>query len=343
MAKAGSAVFAANPNSNNADPTTESLSIPKKPNSGMEKLEALYENIPEDFQEELTLSNIAGSFKFKESTTRPKRKEEIDLDAINAKLVKNMARQNSNNTDSSVSSIDFGKGLQAVKPSSSQREKIQNPATTGVLQCPSDGSDNSTRYILKGSNIRDPLAYSDPDDNISMHSDASSNLAGSQRKSSMFSTDLDVSYTSAPSVRGSKARMPKPTEADQDKSSQKRQGTPHTNICSICDKSVYLGKYRCLVCGRAYCKACVAQGMGDMPEGRKCTACVGHRFSQRYIAQAGKIGCCVSLPSSVKQAELKWAELGARKPRNRSTTPNVSPRGSRKSARVSPTRPNRAT
>lgn len=35
------------------------------------------------------------------------------------------------------------------------------------------------------------------------------------------------------------------------------------------------------VCGRVYCKQCVSKGMGEMPEGRKCIACVGHRFSRR--------------------------------------------------------------
>ncbi|KAG6418059.1 hypothetical protein SASPL_120258 [Salvia splendens] len=58
---------------------------------------------------------------------------------------------------------------------------------------------------------------------------------------------------------------------------------------------------------------CVNTGMGDMTEGRKCTDCLGRRFSQRYIHRAGNIGWCMVYPSVVKQQELKWAERGARR------------------------------
>ncbi|GLJ30090.1 hypothetical protein SUGI_0595010 [Cryptomeria japonica] len=335
--------------------------MPNEPSRGMETLEALYGNIPEGFQEELTLANFPRNLNMKESAVKPKRKEEKDLEVMSKKLadplnIKNITRQNSSSTDSNAQSIDFGKGLQAVKPPSLEGQNIQNPTLLGHLKVPSDQSNptllghlkspsdqsnNISRYILKGSGRRDQYV-SDVDDNISMFSDGSSTMAGSRRKSGNFSTDFDVSYTSAHSVAHGKRNG-----VDQDKSMQKRQGTPHTNICSICDKTAGWGKCRCLVCGRVYCKNCVTNGMGDMPEGRKCIACVGHRFSQRYIARAGNLGCCVSVPSPVKQAELKWAELGARKPRNRPTqATSQSPRhrrlSPRKSNRVSPTRENRA-
>ncbi|EEF38431.1 conserved hypothetical protein [Ricinus communis] len=67
------------------------------------------------------------------------------------------------------------------------------------------------------------------------------------------------------------------------------------------------------VCGRVYCRNCVGIGMGEMSEGRKCIQCLGRRFSQRYIQRAGMVGCCSRYPSTVKQAELKWAEKGPRR------------------------------
>ncbi|KAL1541032.1 hypothetical protein AAHA92_25302 [Salvia divinorum] len=70
--------------------------------------------------------------------------------------------------------------------------------------------------------------------------------------------------------------------------------------------------HRCLVCGRVYCRQCVAIGMGEMKEGRKCIDCLGRRFSQRYINKAGNVGCCLGYPSTVKQQELEWAEKGLR-------------------------------
>ncbi|CAN1179980.1 hypothetical protein LINPERHAP2_LOCUS34532 [Linum perenne] len=93
----------------------------------------------------------------------------------------------------------------------------------------------------------------------------------------------------------------------------RRLGIPHSNICTICSTSIYFFKNRCLVCGRVYCRKCVQLGMGNMQEGRKCTECVGRRFSARYIRKAGKVGCLSRYPVTVKQAELKWAEKGPRK------------------------------
>ncbi|KAL1558767.1 hypothetical protein AAHA92_09193 [Salvia divinorum] len=94
---------------------------------------------------------------------------------------------------------------------------------------------------------------------------------------------------------------------------RRRPGIPHSNICAVCCNYIYICRHRCLVCGRVYCRQCVNTGMGDMTEGRKCTDCLGRRFSQRYIHKAGNIGWCMVYPSVVKQQELKWAERGARR------------------------------
>ncbi|TKY47257.1 hypothetical protein E2542_SST29317 [Spatholobus suberectus] len=59
---------------------------------------------------------------------------------------------------------------------------------------------------------------------------------------------------------------------------------------------------------------CVEIGMGEMTEGRKCIECLGLRFSQRYMERAGMVGFCSwRYPSTLKHAELKWAEKGPRK------------------------------
>ncbi|KAK8509944.1 hypothetical protein V6N12_035267 [Hibiscus sabdariffa] len=82
---------------------------------------------------------------------------------------------------------------------------------------------------------------------------------------------------------------------------RRRPGVPHSNICTICSTYIYIFRHRCLVCGRVYCRHCVCIGMGEMTEGRKCVPCLGRRFSPRRY------------PSTVEQAELKWAEKGPRR------------------------------
>ncbi|XP_027930818.1 uncharacterized protein LOC114186939 [Vigna unguiculata] len=95
---------------------------------------------------------------------------------------------------------------------------------------------------------------------------------------------------------------------------RRRPGIPHSTICTICSNYVYLFRTRCLVCGRVYCRQCVEIGMGEMTEGRKCIECLGLRFSQRYIERAGMGGCCSwRYPSTLKHAEVMWAEKGPRR------------------------------
>ncbi|OAY66816.1 hypothetical protein ACMD2_06200 [Ananas comosus] len=67
----------------------------------------------------------------------------------------------------------------------------------------------------------------------------------------------------------------------EERGGRRRQGIPHSNICALCSIYIYFFRHRCLVCGRVYCRQCVRIGMGEMSEGRKCTECLGRRFSQR--------------------------------------------------------------
>ncbi|KAF8647592.1 hypothetical protein HU200_065222 [Digitaria exilis] len=88
----------------------------------------------------------------------------------------------------------------------------------------------------------------------------------------------------------------------------KRPGIPHSNICALCNS---------YVCGRVYCRRCVAGGMGDMTEGRKCIDCLGRRYSHRYIHRAGDTSCGFCCfwgyypnAKAVTAQELIWAEKG---------------------------------
>ncbi|KAG6631056.1 hypothetical protein I3843_13G054600 [Carya illinoinensis] len=113
---------------------------------------------------------------------------------------------------------------------------------------------------------------------------------------SSFAYEQDVSSISMASVYQERVRL-------------RRPDIPHSNICTVCSTYIYIFRHRCLVCGRAYCRQCVGIGMGEMTEGRKCLGCLGERFSQR----AGNIRWCWGYPSTVKPAELKWAEKGPRR------------------------------
>ncbi|KVH94144.1 hypothetical protein Ccrd_003805 [Cynara cardunculus var. scolymus] len=95
------------------------------------------------------------------------------------------------------------------------------------------------------------------------------------------------------------------TSMYQEKTSRRRPGIPHSNICTVCSVYIYIFRNRCLVCGRVYCRQCLNIGMGEMTEGRK------------YIHRAGNTGywssCFSGYPNGVKIQELKWAEKGPRR------------------------------
>ncbi|RXI04070.1 hypothetical protein DVH24_038344 [Malus domestica] len=79
------------------------------------------------------------------------------------------------------------------------------------------------------------------------------------------------------------------------------QRAPWENQGLLCGQESFHGgicnRFSCFGGGAVNCSR-----YGDSVDGRK-----------RYIQRAGKVGCCSRYPSSVKQAELKWAEKGPRR------------------------------
>ncbi|XP_075478905.1 uncharacterized protein LOC142519758 [Primulina tabacum] len=194
-------------------------------------------------------------------------------------------------------SLDFSKGLEASFPTTNYHHHQHN----------SLHGDHHAIHRSNEGDFRGPVGnmfghdhHRDHLHGLSLHS--GDHGAGSFQRSVVY--DDDMSHVSGMSVayggeRGGGGRH--------------RPGIPHTNICTVCCNFIYIFRHRCLVCGRVYCRQCVSIGMGEMTEGRKCIECLGRRFSQRYIKEAGKIGCCMGYPSLVKQQELKWAERGPRR------------------------------
>ncbi|CAK9179622.1 unnamed protein product [Ilex paraguariensis] len=87
----------------------------------------------------------------------------------------------------------------------------------------------------------------------------------------------DISHLSGTSMASKKPTL--------ERGGRRRQGIPHSNICTICSTYTYI--FRHLVCGRAYCRYCVSVGMEEMTEGRKCIECLGKKFSQRPAKRVG--------------------------------------------------------
>ncbi|KAK8554810.1 hypothetical protein V6N13_118491 [Hibiscus sabdariffa] len=89
---------------------------------------------------------------------------------------------------------------------------------------------------------------------------------------------------------------------------RRRPGVPHSNICTICSTYIYIFRHRCLAL-RLY-----RHGRNDRRQ--KVCSLSGEKIQpkcHRYIKRAGKMGCCRRYPSTVEQAELKWAEKGPRR------------------------------
>ncbi|KAI4297882.1 hypothetical protein L6164_037741 [Bauhinia variegata] len=186
-------------------------------------------------------------------------------------------------------SVDFSKGLQA-QSSHHHHEDFEHGNTDGTAQHSGHGHDYFCHASGQQASPRLRAVVADH----------------AHHSYSGYSTALD-------DISGKSLGSQLP-ERDQRAPRRRRPGIPHSNICTICSNYIYIFRTRCLVCGRVYCRDCVDMGMGEMTEGRKCVECLGFRFSQRYIGKAGNVGCCSwRYPSTVKLAELKWAEKGPRR------------------------------
>ncbi|CAM6123133.1 unnamed protein product [Calypogeia fissa] len=108
---------------------------------------------------------------------------------------------------------------------------------------------------------------------------------------------------------------------------QSKASVDPSKNCCICSSYTFF-KTRCLVCGKIYCRNCVKDGMGKMPEGRKCLkTCLGKPIHSKYIHEAGN-GCFCFVSSAASVAEMNWARW--RNPEG--VTSNTSPRHSNGSA-----------
>ncbi|CAN0903632.1 hypothetical protein LINGRAHAP2_LOCUS22670 [Linum grandiflorum] len=272
------------------------------------ELEELYSGIPDE-SVNLTFQDMAQVDQHERSSSMDKRRQE----------------------PARISSLDFNRGLEATRvvdrrtamtkdDHNTSGRQMQGGSTVivespnsldhNVVMMPEDVSYESV--ISTRQNSSGPLGSPAPNHGSDRYQTPSSSTrhhyhppSGGATPQSTYSASYEASATSV----GTCGTPVYDVVVDRGR----RQGIPHSNICTICSTSIYFFKNRCLVCGRVYCRKCLELGMGNMQEGRKCTDCVGRRFSARYIRKAGKVGCLSRYPVTVKQAELKWAEKGPRK------------------------------
>ncbi|XWS71951.1 hypothetical protein CRYUN_Cryun03dG0182700 [Craigia yunnanensis] len=261
------------------------------------ELEELYLGIPDD-SVNLTFQDLA-DMKQKANASEKKKSTSVHEPVQEAKNPKQ------GSTLSKLPSLDFNRGLQATKDHSHYHQHHNHYLEHGYEDDKFDSHMDMGHHHHRHLDSENMHAWNGHRYGIGDQSQRSH--ATSPRVNTEFRHGLErsVAYDDA-SVISIASTYP-------ERGQRRRPGIPHSNICTICSTYIYIFRHRCLVCGRVYCRQCVCMGMGEMTEGRKCILCLGRRFSQRYIKRAGKMGCCSRYPSTVKEAELKWAEKGPRR------------------------------
>ncbi|KAM1602141.1 hypothetical protein ACFX1Z_028885 [Malus domestica] len=288
------------------------------------ELEDMYQGIPDD-SVNLTFQDFA-ELKIHQVTSEKKKKPTpLILDPISE--LKSTPQASSPSPFTKLPSLDFNRALQASRDNHRHHHNRHHINENNVPVGPYGIGDNNDhnyhqhghaargghgRYMGGGDHHSHQMHHghdghaANNDHHMNMRSPGPTCNSGMKHglETSLGAFDHDVSGVSGVSM----ASM-----YQKERGGIRRPGIPHSNICTICSTYIYIFRHRCLVCGRVYCRRCVMVGMAEMTEGRKCVECLGRRFSQRYIQRAGKVGCCSRYPSSVKQAELKWAEKGPRR------------------------------
>ncbi|KAJ9698890.1 hypothetical protein PVL29_007792 [Vitis rotundifolia] len=287
------------------------------------ELEELYLGVPDE-SVNLTFQDLAEVTK--NAVPPPEKRKAISMEST----PEGKSKREGPSPLNKIPSLDFNRGLQASKSSpppphqhSPYHHHHVNKDRTDSHRAPSH------HHHLDGEGMGHHYADGE---NFSSH--ASPN---GSRKHSGYRHAVESSMAYDDRSHVSMASIISPFS---ERGGRRRPGIPHSNICTICNTYIYIFRHRCLVCGRVYCRSCLSMGMGEMTEGRKCIACLGKRFSQRYIKRAGDMGCCAGYPSMAKQQELSWAEKGPRRSSERGR--NRSMMMSRSRSPVTPRTPTRS-